>query len=109
MVQDISKSYADERDGDADWDGVASEWFQLNRGKPIKGVLLKDIVAGDITVEVSDVEAGTVQYTLGISEDLTSKSGDLAFFIPELAPFTWCRFISTGTQVDGGIKIVETS
>ena len=94
---------------DSDWDGATSEWFSLDRGAPIKGFLLRDLVSGDLTMQVSEKSDGADFYELSIAEDLTSKSGDLAVFVPELAPFPYARWKSTGTQLNGVVNLFESA
>ncbi len=105
----IKKASTGPRTVDPDWDGTASIWFSLNLGLPIKGLMFKDLVVGDLTIHVSDTINGTDAYLLGVAEDLTGKLDEVAIFVPELAPFRYARITSTGTQVNGVIQLIESA
>jgi hypothetical protein len=105
----MKKAHGVVRTVDADWDGTASDWFALTAGAPIKGLMFKDLVTGDLTIHVSDTAAGTDAYLLGVAEDMTGAVDERAYFVPELAPFKFARITSTGTQANGIIKIIESA
>lgn len=108
-IKPVKKTSSGYQTVDADWDGTSSDWFEMNPELPIKGFLFKGLVTGDLTFHVSDTAAGTDAYLLGIAEDLTGKVNEVAIFLPEAAPFRYGRWTSTGTQVNGVIKMIESS
>jgi hypothetical protein len=108
-IKSIRKDHVVATDADADWDGTSSEWFALDGTHPIKGLLITSLAAGDLTIQVSDTSAGTTAYELGVAESLVAKSGSVAIFVPELAPFTYARVTSTASQTDVTIRLVRTS